>query len=188
MFDQKDKRQAAPQRDNRRGGSRRPRKEQGEFDSKLLDLARVTRVSKGGRTFRFRAVVVLGDKKGKVGVGVAKGTDVQQAMEKASKKAKKDMITVVTVNGTIPFEVTAKYGASKVLLRPQREGRGLVAGGAVRVICEKAGIRDISSKFVSRTGNQLNNAMATIKALQKLKIRKVAVKKEEEKREEKKEE
>lgn len=158
----------------RHGGfsQRRPRKEQGEFDSKLLDLARVTRVVEGGRKFRFRAVVVLGDKKNRVGVGVAKGSDVAQAMEKASKKAKKNMITVPIVKGTIPHEVDAKFGASKVLLRPQREGRGLVAGGAVRVICEKAGIKDISAKFISRTGNQLNNAMATITALQKLKKKK----------------
>lgn len=155
-----------------RFSQRRPRKEQGEFDSKLLDLARVTRVVEGGRKFRFRAVVVLGDKKGRVGVGVAKGSDVAQAMEKASKKAKKNMITVPIVKGTIPHEVDAKYGASKVLLRPQKEGRGLVAGGAVRVICEKAGIKDISAKFISRTRNQLNNAMATIAALQKLKAKK----------------
>lgn len=150
-----------------RRGPRRAR-EESEFDSKLLDLARVTRVAEGGRKFRFRATVVIGDKKGRVGVGVAKGLDVAQAVGKASKQAEKSLLTVPIADGTIPHEVSAKYGASQVLLRPQAKGRGLVAGGAVRVICEKAGIRDVSAKFVSRTSNQLNNAMATIRALKKL--------------------
>ncbi|MDP3901131.1 MAG: 30S ribosomal protein S5 [bacterium] len=159
-----------PQQQRDQRGDRRPRRprEEKEFDSKLLDLARVTRVTGGGRKFRFRATIVIGDKKGRVGVGVAKGLDVAQAVAKASKQAEKALITVPMVDGTIPHEVSAKFGASKVLLRPQEKGRGLVAGGAVRVICEKAGIHDISAKFTSRTSNQLNNAMATIHALSKL--------------------
>lgn len=141
-----------------------------EFESKLLDLARVTRVAAGGRRFRFRAVVVVGNKQGKVGVGVAKGMDVAQAVEKATRLAKKNLITVHIVNDTIPHEVVSKFGPAKVLLRPQKKGRGLVAGGTVRVICDLAGVRNISSKILGRTGNKLNNARATILALKMLKI------------------
>ncbi len=140
-----------------------------EFESKLLDLARVVRVAAGGRRFRFRAVMVIGNKKGKVGVGVAKGLDVAQAVEKATRVAKKNLIEVSIINDSIPHQVEAKFGASEVLLKPQRKGRGLVAGGTVRIICNLAGIKNISSKILGRTGNKLNNARATIKALQKLK-------------------
>ncbi len=143
-----------------------------EFESKLLDLARVTRVSAGGRRFRFRAVVVVGNKNSKVGVGVAKGSDVAQAIEKATRLAKKNLVEVPIVEDTISHEVIAKFGAARVLLKPQRKGRGLVAGGTVRVICTLAGIRNISSKVLGRTGNKLNNAMATIKALKELKVKK----------------
>ena len=139
-----------------------------EFDSKLLDLARVTKVTGGGKRMRFRAVVIVGNKKGKVGVGVAKGLDVAQAVEKSTRLAKKNLIEVQMVDGTILHEVSAKYGAAKVLLRPQRAGRGLVAGGTVRVICNLAGIRNISSKTLGRTGNKLNNAVAVLKALKGL--------------------
>ena len=142
-----------------------PRQDQ---DSKLLDLARVTRVAAGGRRFSFRAVVVAGDKQGRVGVGVAKGSDVAQAVEKAARKARKNSIMVPVVDGTIPHEVEAKFGASRIILKPQKGGRGLVAGGPVRVICEFAGVRNISGKFLSKTHNKLNNAMATIEALRKL--------------------
>lgn len=143
-----------------------------EFESKLLDLARVTRVSAGGRRFRFRAVVVIGNKAGQVGLGVAKGTDVAQAIEKATRVSKKNIINVPIVEDSIPHEVSAKLGPAKVLLRPQKKGRGLVAGGTVRVICNLAGIKNVSSKILSRTGNKLNNARATIEALKKLKAQK----------------
>ncbi|MDD5144949.1 MAG: 30S ribosomal protein S5 [Candidatus Pacebacteria bacterium] len=142
-----------------------------EFESKLLDLARVTRVSSGGKHFRFRAVIIVGDKKGSVGVGIAKGLDVAQAVDKATRLAKKNLIKVPIVKGTIPHEVSAKFGASEVLLKPQRKGRGLVAGGTVRIICSLAGVGDISSKILGRTSNKLNNAEATIKALKKLKVK-----------------
>lgn len=142
-----------------------------EFESKLLDLARVTRVSAGGRRFRFRAVVVVGDKKGKVGVGVAKGADVAQAIEKATRFAKKYLIDVPIVEDTISHQVTSKFGAAEVLLKPQRKGRGLVAGGTVRIICSLAGIKNISSKILGRTRNKLNNAQATIKAFKMLKVK-----------------
>jgi len=144
-----------------------------EFESKLLDLSRVERMTSGGRRLRFRAVVVVGDKAGKVGVETAKSNDVSQAIDKATKKAKKRMITVPMINGTIPHQTEAKFGAASVILRPQIEGRGLVAGGTVRIICLLAGIKNISAKSISRTSNKLNNAKATIKALEKLKVKDV---------------
>lgn len=143
--------------------------EKKEFESQLLDLARVTRVTGGGKQLRFRAVVVVGDKTGKVGVGVAKGKDVAQAIEKATRIAKKNIIEVPIFEESIVHQVEAKFGPARVLLRPQRKGRGLVAGGVVRVICNLAGIKNISSKLLSRSRNKLNNARATIKALKKLK-------------------
>lgn len=149
----------------------RKSKEKDEFESKLLDLARVTRVTAGGRHFRFRAVMVVGNKAGKIGVGVAKGLDVAQAVEKATKFAKKNIIEIPILEDTIPHEVYAKHSSAKVLIKPQKRGRGLVAGGTVRVICSLAGIKNISSKVLGRTGNKLNNARATIKALQQLKAR-----------------
>jgi len=141
-----------------------------EFDSKLLDLARVTRVTGGGKRLRFRATVVVGDKKGKIGLGVDKGRDVSQAVEKATRRAKKDLIIVAMRDNTIPHEAQAKFGPAEILLKPQVKGRGLVAGGVVRTICELAGIKDISSKILSRTKNKINNAKATFAALKKLKI------------------
>ena len=104
-------------------------------------------------------------------MGVAKGKDVAQAVEKATLKAKKNIIEVPIINDTIPHEVFAKAGAAKVLLRPQKQGRGLVAGGTVRVICQLAGIKNISSKILGATRNKLNNAQAVIKAFQQLKIK-----------------
>jgi len=140
-----------------------------EFETKLLDLNRVTRVTGGGKHLRFRALIVAGNKNGKVGIGVAKGSDVAQAIEKATRLAKKNLIDVLIVKDTIPHEVYAKFGAAKVLLKPQRKGRGLVAGGTVRIICTLAGIKNISSKVLGTTKNKINNAKATIKALRKLK-------------------
>ena len=139
-----------------------------EFESRLLDLARVTRVTKGGKRLRFRAVVIVGNKRGKAGVGTSKGSDVAQAVEKATRLAKKNLIEVPIKEDTIPHQVYAKFGASRVILKPQRKGRGLVAGGVVRVICTLVGIKNISSKILGRTGNKLNNAQATFAALQKL--------------------
>lgn len=140
-----------------------------EFQTKLLDLARVTRVTGGGKRMSFRAVVVAGDKKGKVGIGIDKGKDVSQAIDKATRRAKKDLVGVIIVEGTIPHEVEAKSGPAVILLKPQKKGRGLVAGGAVRTICDLAGIKNISSKILSGSKNKLNNARATIEALKKLK-------------------
>jgi len=136
-----------------------------------LDLARVSHTRAGGRRMRFRAVVVSGNRAGKIGVGVATGRDVQMAVEKATRLSKKYIIEISIVEDSIPHEVISKFGAAKVLLRPQKKGRGLVAGGTVRIICNLAGIKNISSKILGRTGNKLNNAQATIKALRALKIR-----------------
>ncbi len=144
-------------------------KPKSEYESKLLDLARVTRVTAGGKRLRFRAVVVVGNKAGKVGVGVEKGKDVGQAVEKATRLAKLNLIEIPFIGETIPHEVEAKFGPARVLLRPQIKGRGLVAGGVVRIICNLAGIKNISSKLLSRTRNKLNIARATIKALKELK-------------------
>jgi small subunit ribosomal protein S5 len=146
-------------------------KEKEEFESKLLDLARVVRVTAGGKHLRFRAVVVSGNGAGRIGVGVAKGLDVSQAIEKATRLSKKDLILVPIAGGTIPHLVEAKYGPAFVLLKPRQQGRGLAAGGVVRVICTLAGIKDISSKIIGRSRNKLNNARATIEALKKLKVK-----------------
>ena len=134
-------------------------------------MARVSHTRAGGRRMRFRAVVVSGNRAGKIGVGVATGRDVQMAVEKATRLSKKYIIEISIVEDSIPHEVISKFGAAKVLLRPQKKGRGLVAGGTVRIICNLAGIKNISSKILGRTGNKLNNAQATIKALRALKIR-----------------
>ena len=140
-----------------------------EFDSRLLDLARVTRVTGGGKRLSFRAAVIVGNKKGKIGIGVSKGVDVAQAVEKATRKAKKNLINVSIKDETILHEVSAKFGTAHVLLKPQRKGRGLVAGGVVRAICSLVGIKNISSKIIGRTKNKINNAEATLKALGQLK-------------------
>ncbi len=140
-----------------------------EFESKLLDLTRVERMTGGGRRLRFRAIIIYGNRNGKVGVGVAKGMDVAQAVEKATRLAKKNIVEIPIIDGTIPFEVEAKFGAARVLLRPQRKGRGLVAGGTVRIICSLVGIEDISSKVISKSRNKLNNAQAVLLAFKKLK-------------------
>lgn len=142
-----------------------------EYDPRVLDLARVTKVTGGGKTMRFRAVVAVGNKKGRVGLGVAKGKDVQQAIEKATRSANRHILNIPVVENTIPHETWAKFGPAKVLLKPQGRGLGLVAGGVVRTICSLGGIKDVSSKLLSRSRNKLNIARATIEALKKLKVK-----------------
>lgn len=144
------------------------RQEKPEFEQKLLDVARVARVVAGGRRFSFRATVAIGNRMGRVGIGVAKGQDVSQAVEKAVSKAKKNLITVPIKETTIPHDIYSKCGAVKILLKPAVRGRGLVAGGVVRIICDLAGIKDISAKIISRSTNKMNNAKATIEAFKKL--------------------
>ncbi|MFZ5559625.1 MAG: ribosomal protein S5 [Patescibacteria group bacterium] len=145
------------------------KKEEPEFEQKLLDVRRTARMVAGGRRFSFRAVVIIGNKKGKVGVGVAKGADVTMAVEKAVRQAKKDIIQVpITDDNSIAYRVEAKYGAAKVMLKPASKGKGVIAGGTVRAVCNLAGIGNITAKVIGRTTNQLNNARATILALKKL--------------------
>jgi len=145
----------------------RMRKEKPEFDQKLLDLARVTRVVKGGRRFRFRATLVIGNRKGKVGVGVGKGSDVSDSIKKAFNNARKNIIQVNLNGNTIAHEVYYKLGSAKIFLRPAVLGRGIVAGGAVRTVVDFAGIKDIVSKSLG-TSNKLNVARATVGALKML--------------------
>ena len=143
--------------------------EKSEYDQQVLDVARVTRVVAGGRRFTFRATVVIGNRKGKVGVGIGKSIDVSQAVEKAAADARKNLIVVPLKEGTIPHQVEAKYGSAKVLLKPAPRGTGMVAGGALRAICELSGVENICAKILSSSGNKLNNARAAIEALKKLK-------------------
>jgi len=140
-----------------------------EYDQKVLDIARVARVTKGGKRFSFRATIAIGDGKGRVGVGIAKGKDVAQSIQKAAEQAKKKLIAVVTVNNTIPYQVEAKYSSAIVLLKPARGG--VKAGGPVRIITKLAGISSLTGKLIRRTNNKLNIAMATIEALKKLRTR-----------------
>ncbi|PIP87143.1 30S ribosomal protein S5 [Candidatus Campbellbacteria bacterium CG22_combo_CG10-13_8_21_14_all_36_13] len=152
---------------NFKKNSRRPRgndKPRSEFDQKIINIRRVTRVVKGGRRFSFSVAMVIGDRKGRVGVGLGKATDTALAIEKAIRDARKNMITVKTdKNFSIPHEVKAKYSASIVELRPA-PGRGIVVGSSVRDVVELAGIKDISSKLLSRSKNKTNNAKAAVKA------------------------
>ena len=161
---------------NQRGGGRPPRRDnnrpvvKSEFKERVLDMRRVTRVVAGGKRFRFRCTLVIGDEKGRVGIGVAKGLDVQQAIAKAKSDAKKNLVVVGLKNGhTIAHEVIAKYSAAKVMVKPAAKGHGLRAGGAVRFVLSFAGIKDATSKILGRTPNKLTNALATIEALKKLK-------------------
>ena len=152
--------------------SRAPRsgrpEEKKEFDSNILDLARVTRVTKGGKRMRFRACVIIGDRHGRVGYGVAKGADVQQSVNKATNQARKKLIKVPIVGGTIPYEIIRKFAAAKVLIKPAPEGTGVKAGGAARVVLEMAGIPNVVAKIMG-SSNKINNAKATMSALSALK-------------------
>lgn len=155
--------------------TRKPRKrEKPEYDQKLLNLARVTRVVKGGRRFRFRATLVIGNRKGKVGVGVAKGSDVSDAIQKSFNDAKRNMISVALSGTTIPHDVREKRGSAVVLLKPASSGRGIIAGGAVRAVMDMAGIKDIVSKSLGAS-NPLNVARATVAALSSFRVRKSPV-------------
>ena len=144
-------------------------KKEQEFESRLLDLTRVTRVTAGGKHLRFRAAVVVGNRNGKVGLGVAKGRDVRQAIQKATRRAKKNLIEVPIKNETIPCDIKLKYHSAQIFLRPQKKGRGIVAGGVTRTICDLAGIPNITGKLLTKTNNKINIARATIKALEELK-------------------
>lgn len=157
------------QRRPRRGG--RQERVRPEFDQKIVSIRRVTRVMAGGRRFSFSVSMVIGDKKGKVGVGIGKAGDTQLAIEKAVRDAKKHMITVpMNKDHHIPHDVHTKYASSEVMIIPAA-GRGLVAGSSVRTVLELAGVRDVTAKLLSRSKNKLNNARATVEALKQLKTK-----------------
>lgn len=157
---------------NQRGKFRGRKKEKSEFDQKVIDIARVTRVVKGGKRFSFRTTIVVGNKKGKVGVGIAKGADMKIAMEKSFAQAKKNVVIVRIKGNTIPYQVKQKLGAAVVLLKPALKGSGIVAGGAVRVVASLAGIEDITAKMLG-SKSKIGNARATIMALQQFSNKKV---------------
>lgn len=144
------------------------REKKDEFDQKLLEIARVSRVTKGGKRLSFRAIMAVGNHRGKVGIGVGKGADVSLAIEKSIRDAKKRLIFVQMVNDTIPHEVYAKYVSSKVFIKPAPRGSGLIAGGVMRSIADLVGISNVSAKFFGST-NKLNSARAVMIALRKLK-------------------
>ena len=157
-----------PGGDRRRTTSRPPRAKS-EFDSKMITIRRVSRVVAGGRRFSFSVAIIIGNKKGRVGVGLGKAGDTTLAIDKATRDAKKHMITVnLTKDSSIAHDVTSKYNASRISLMPAR-GRGLVAGSSVRPVLELAGITNIVAKVHSGSKNGLNNARAAIEALKKLK-------------------
>lgn len=138
-----------------------------QFEERVLHVDRVARVVKGGRRFRFRALVVVGDGKNRVGVGTAKGADVTSAVSKAVEVAKKNMIQIPVYKGTIPHESTGKVGGSNILIKPASEGTGLIAGGTVRSVLEVGGVSNIISKSLG-SSNRNNAAQATIEALRAL--------------------
>lgn len=158
---------AKSSRPDRKKGDRRQR-EPSEFDEVTLSVDRVTRVVAGGRRMRFRAIVVVGNKKGKVGLGTGKAAEVQAAVKKATVAAKRRMIRIPLIGGTLPHEVNTKFKAAKVRLMPAVKGTGVIAGGALRVILEQAGVRDVLSKRFG-SSNKLVNAQAAMKALGLLK-------------------
>lgn len=134
------------------------------FDERVVHVDRVARVVKGGRRFRFRALVVVGDRKHKVGVGTAKGADVTAAVSKAVEVAKKAMITVPVKDGTLPHESSAKVGGANIMIKPAKAGTGLIAGGVVRTILEVGGVSNILSKSLG-SSNKINVAYATLEAI-----------------------
>lgn len=159
-------------RDNNRGrggrkdkrGSRAP---ESDLKEKMVSLNRVAKVTKGGRTFSFAAVVVVGDGKGKVGHGLGKARDVSEAIQKGIDDAKKNLVRVPIINGTIPHEQKGKYGAGKVLIKPASDGTGVIAGGAMRAVLELAGVHNVLAKSQG-SSNPHNVVKATLDALSKL--------------------
>lgn len=151
------------------GSGRGGMKVKSEFDQKIIDIRRVARVTAGGKRFSFRVTVVAGDRKGRVGIGMGKSSDTAGAIEKAFRTAKKNLIRPkLTKEFSIATEIEAKFTSSRVTLRPAK-GRGLVAGSSTKDVLDLAGVRDVNAKILSRSKNKVNNAMATIKALSKLK-------------------
>ncbi|MEK7669323.1 MAG: 30S ribosomal protein S5 [Patescibacteria group bacterium] len=163
-------------RKNERRPSRRPERVRQEFDNKVISVRRVTRVVSGGRRFSFSIAMVIGDRKGRVGVGIGKASDTPVAIDKAMRAAKKNIVKISLTNkNSIAHPVEAKYSSIRISLMPA-PGKGVIAGSAVRVVLELAGITEVSSKILSRSKNKLNIARATIKALGQLKEKKIKIK------------
>lgn len=138
-----------------------------EFEETVVEIKRVSKKTKGGNTIRFTALVVVGDRKGKVGVGLSKGKDVASAIRKSVEFAKRRMITVPLRGTTVPYSVSEKFSAAKVILKPAPPGSGIIAGGPMRIVLESAGIRDAVGKFLG-TSNKASNVYATLRALEKI--------------------
>ncbi len=136
-----------------------------ELKEKVVNVSRVAKVVKGGRTFRFSVMVVVGDENGHIGVGTGKSSEVPEAIKKATEDAKKNLVEVSLVNGTLPHEYTTNFGSSKVILKPAVEGTGIIAGGAVRPVLELAGVKNVTAKTLG-SRNSRNIVYATVKALQ----------------------
>lgn len=140
------------------------------WDYKVLEVKRVTKVVPGGKRFKLKAVIIAGDRQGQVGLGIGKADDLALAVEKGRRAARKHSIKVPIINQTIPYEVRAKVKSSQVLLKPAAAGRGLIAGGVVRAMLDLAGVENVTSKILSKTKNNINNALATLAALKKLSL------------------
>lgn len=140
-----------------------------EWDQRIVDLARVTRVTAGGKRLRFRAAVLIGNKAGQFGFGVSKGSDVAGAITKAARQAKKKTLNIAIKNDTIPHEARAKFCASEVLIKPAPQGTGIKAGGTMRMIFELAGVPNVVGKILGKSKNKINSAKATIEAIKTLK-------------------
>ncbi len=139
-----------------------------KFEFRVIDVRRVAKVTAGGKVMRVRAVVAVGNLNGKVGLGIAKGLDIPDAIQKARRLAEKNLIEVPIIEGTVPYEVEEKFGAAKVLIKPARKGKGIVAGSVVRTILFLAGYTDVSAKILGTTQNPTINALCAFKTLEKL--------------------
>jgi len=148
-------------------GPRSKVKEEKEFEQKIIDIARVTRVMAGGKRMSFRACVVIGDRKGRVGMAVRKGADVTIAINKAVNAAKKHLIRVTIINDTVPHTIREKFSAAYILLKPAPRGTGIIAGGPMRMVLELVGIKNVVAKMIG-SKNKINNVKATLEALKKL--------------------
>lgn len=142
--------------------------EQSEFIDKIVNINRVAKVVKGGKRFSFSVLAVVGDGKGKVGVGLGKANEVPEAIRKATESAKREMVSVPIINGTVPHVNVGKFGSGNVFLKPAKKGTGIIAGGAVRAVCEVAGYKNIYTKCYG-TNNPQNVVKATVKGLLEMK-------------------